>query len=204
MTHLTSASENATCYEQILRAIGQGLEALKVESFDIAIEGDNYIVQGLSESPKKEETVPTETAPKPTSFKSILHNFRNLFQIQPLETKEEKTPMPFVFLGLRFGQEDVERLQRHGKAQRLNWRGSPDPHRLSHMLRVLGAYVDRRGGRLLKVSVTPQALSICYRARFGDEQTETFTYANIYDLWVHLYKQRSDSLPKGAAASRSA
>ena len=33
-------------YEHILRAIGQGLEALSVEAFDLQVANDTFLIQG--------------------------------------------------------------------------------------------------------------------------------------------------------------
>ena len=37
-------------YEITLRAVGQALEALGVESFELVLDGDNFVVYGGSES----------------------------------------------------------------------------------------------------------------------------------------------------------
>ena len=37
-------------YEVTLRAVGQALEALGVESFELVLDGDNFVVYGGSES----------------------------------------------------------------------------------------------------------------------------------------------------------
>ncbi|HEU4342009.1 MAG TPA: hypothetical protein VFU31_10595 [Candidatus Binatia bacterium] len=184
-SQLSLAAEQATCYEYVLRAIGQALEALDVRSFDIEVEGNNYIVQGRSETTQKPKVH------KPATFKSILQNLRSLLQTPPAGNQSEKLSFPFAFLGLRFTPEDIDRLQRHGEALRSNLEGSPDHHRLSQILRLIGAYVDHKGGSLLRVSFHQQSATVCYRPLFGGEQTEVFTSSNLYDFWVHLYKQRT-------------
>ena len=184
-SQLSLAAEKATCYEYVLRAIGQALEALDVRSFDVEIDGNNYIVQGRSETTQKPKV------PKPATFKGILQNFRNLLQTQPAGNRGEKLSSPFAFLGLRFRPEDIDRLQHRGEALRSNLEGSPDHHKLSQILRLVGAYIDHKGGSLIRVSFHQQSATVCYRARFGGEQTEVFTPSNLYDFWVHLYKQRT-------------
>lgn len=100
-------ANKTTCYEQILRAIGQGLEVLSVQAFDLEVDGNNYVVQGQT---------------------------------------------------LRSGTE-----------------GSPNPHSLSQVLRMVGAYVDHKRGRLSKVSGRNQWVTIWSRGPTGGEHMERFT-----------------------------
>ena len=64
------------------------------------------------------------------------------------------------------------------------------PQSISQVLRLAGAYLDHKKCRLLKLAWQNQTLTLWRRDGFGVESKETFTPANLYDLWVHQYKQR--------------
>ncbi len=49
--------QSAICYEHILRAIGQGLESLSLEAFDLEVAGNSYSIRGIP-TRKKSEKLP--------------------------------------------------------------------------------------------------------------------------------------------------
>ena len=69
----------------------------------------------------------------------------------------------------------------------------PDTDRLSHALRMLGAHLDKSKMTLLGIQRDKGVFTIWHQGRRGDRLKEVFTQANLYDLWVHLYKQRKES-----------
>lgn len=177
--------KKTTHYEQILRAIGQGLEALSVRAFDLEVDGNKYIIRGNSETFKKEKI------PKASGSKHAIHNLWSKSQTQSSRrTPPGKFSSSFVFLGMQFTPEEIDRLERQGQALRFDWESSPNAQRLSQILRTVGAYVDHKGGRLLRVSRRNQWVTIWYRSPLGGERVEEFSRFNLYDLWVHMYKQR--------------
>lgn len=184
-SQLSIAPKIDTCYEQILRAIGQALELLCVQAFDLEVDGDNYLVRGESETSKKRKV------PETRSVKNALRNFWNKSPTQTsTRTARGNLSSSFVFLGMRFAQEDIDRLERQGQALRASWERSPNAHTLSQILRTVGAHVDHKRGRLLRVSKRSQWVTVCYKGPFGGERIERFTQSNLYDFWVHMYKQR--------------
>jgi hypothetical protein len=193
-TQLPDASESTTSYEHILRSIGLGLEALGVQAFDLEVDGNKYIVEGESEVKK------TEIVAKPSDSKSVFRNFWSDLKTQfstPLPPKKS----PFVFLGMQFTPKDLDRLEQQGETLGSPWEEAPDLHSLPQILWTVGAYVDHKGGRLLRVSKHNQTVTIGYRNFTGSEQTEEFTESNLYDFWVHVYVQRRK--PSGAVTTDS-
>ena len=183
---LSEAPENTTSYyEHILRAIGLGLEALGVHAFDLEVDGNNYVVEGESDAKKIEKVA------KASDSGNIFWNFRNKLKTQfSTQTPPRRFPASFVFLGMQFTPEDIDRLEREGQALGSPWEDVPDLHSLPQILWTVGAYVDHRAGRLLRVSKHNQTVTICYRSAIGSEQMEEFTESNLYDFWVHVYLRR--------------
>jgi len=127
-------------YQNILRAVGQGLETLEVNSFYLDVIENHYIVRGESKKRK------TAAAVKSNLKKSFLSHVRK-------RTKKKSPLRPFHFAGLRFTPRDIELLERKGQALQTDAEGNPpDPHALSQVLRTVGAYLDVHDCRLLAIS----------------------------------------------------
>ena len=175
-------------YQRSLRAIGQGLEALCVEEFDLVAANYHYLVQGQCKKVKSEEPIKSnKTNPIKDAF---LFFTRNSKTHSPTRTPVKKLLSSFQFSGLRITGKDIVRFERQGKARSANAVGSLDPQSISQAMRLAGAYLDHKKSRLLRVTWRTQSLILWRRDGFGVESKETFTPANLYDLWVHQYKQR--------------
>ncbi len=161
-------------YEITLRAVGQALEALGVESFELVLDGDNFVVYGGPES--------TLTKRNP----SIARRFRFFGRNRSKAIKQRR----FYLSGMRLRRSDIKRLDDQGKELRISAERCPDTDRLSHALRMIGAHVDKMGIVLLGIQRDNALFTVWHKARNGDRLNEIFTQANLYDLWVHFYKQR--------------
>ena len=179
-------AESGTRYDQTLRAIGQALEPLEIQDYDLEIDGYNYKVRGQSGTKKAK----TET--KRGSLRNALKNAWDKFEAKSLgQAMPEELSSPFLVLELHFGPDDIDRLERQGRAaRRPDSKGATNPHRLSQILRAVGAYVERKSVRLLKVSKRNDWVSIEYQTARGQNGVENFRTTDLYDFWVHLYKQR--------------
>jgi hypothetical protein len=179
--------QNPYSYEITLRAIGQALEALGVESFELVLDGDNFVVYGGPES------APTRVKPSAgTRFQLFRRNHEKI-----------KRQGGFYISGMRFRESDVKRLDRQGKDIRISPERCPDTNSLSHALRMIGAQIDKSGVSLLGVVRHKGLFTVWHRGRSGGELKETFTQTNLYDLWVHLYKKRNDVGSKRNGTTRN-
>ena len=57
---------------------------------------------------------------------------------------------------------------------------------------MIGAHIDSSGLNLVGVSRHNGLFTVWHKSRTGGELKEIFTQANLYDLWVHLYKKRTN------------
>jgi hypothetical protein len=178
-------AKSTNSYQRSLRAIGQGLEALCVEEFDLVAANYHYLVQGHCKKVKMEE--PAKINPIKEAF---LFFRRNSKTHSSTRTPVKKHLSSFQFSGLRITGKDIVRFERQGKARITNAVGTLDPQSISQAMRLAGAYLDHKKSRLLRISWHSQSLILWRRDGFGVESKETFTPANLYDLWVHQYKQR--------------
>ena len=173
----------ALSYQNILRTIGQGLENLNVNSFDLlAVSENEFVVGGNCKRAK------TPRARKPSLKKSFLSLFRNNDKPKTARTSVLER---FNFVGLRFTRQDIELLDRKGTVLRSRGnRHPPNPHSIAQMLRMTGGYLGSKGGCLLGLSWRHKILTLWHLNGLGVEVKEVYTPANLYDLWVHQLMQR--------------
>jgi hypothetical protein len=179
-------SKASNSYRRSLRAIGQGLEALCVEEFDLEAGNYHYVVHGRCKKVK------TEAPPQKSNLLRDAFHFlsRNSKTHSSTRTPVKKILSSFEFTGLRVTGRDIVRFERQGKARSSNAAGTLNPQSISQTLRLAGSYLDHKKSRLLRMSWRSQTLTLWRRDGFGVESREIFTPANLYDLWVHQYKQR--------------
>jgi hypothetical protein len=191
-------AEPAICYEHILRAIGQGLESLSLEAFDLEVANDTFSIQG---TPTRKEPEKSSVA-KLNSFKKAFLGICNIAkEPAPSATSAERVPASSRLLRLQFTQADIDKLEQDGQALRSDWERSPLSHSLPQVLRTVGWYVDHKKGRLQKISRSGETLSVSYTGSLGTNKIDTLTLLQIYDMWVHLYKQRKGHIEIGSAVS---
>ena len=92
---------------------------------------------------------------------------------------------------LSYSPSDVERLEREGRNQRAKVHGITDSSRLSQALRVIGTYLAQKYSRMLRVSRRGESFEVHYESSLGSRFSEQFSAADLYDLWVRFYLQRS-------------
>lgn len=184
-------SDRTDSYQLALRAVGQVLELLHVHSFEIAVNGNDFVVHGISEKSESQVTL------KAMGFRKLVKICRpNRATVRERQTRK-KTPQPFAFSGIRFSEADLDRSELRGQASRSKCGDIPAFNNLSQALRALGAHIDPKRASLIQVSGYDDQITIAYKLSFGGEKIETFTRINLHDLWVHMYKRRRQTGPLG-------
>ena len=181
-------------YEHILRAIGQGLEALSVETFDLQVANDTFLIEGAATQKESEKPNAAKLSAFKNAFLEICHISKNS---ATSETPAGKAGASSRSLHLQFTQNDIDRLERDGQALRSDWNASPLAHSLPQLLRTVGWYVDHTEARLHKLSKNGDTLTVSYTGSIGNAKIETFTLLQLYDMWVHLYKRRKGYIQIG-------
>ena len=161
---------------QVLRAIGQDLEARHVKAFDIERQNDLYCVWIRKQTPPPESVPPAK--PRRSVLRAVRSGFRDSAPGAPASQ-------------LRYLPKDIDRLEREGRAMRHNPNGMPDAHSLSQLLRALGGYVNRQDVHLLAISWRDAFVSLVYRTAEGRRELDNFRPDSIYDLWVQMYLRRN-------------
>lgn len=94
-----------------------------------------------------------------------------------------------------YSPEDIRQLEIEGRKKRRPFAGPPNLLSLSQVLRWGGNYVDRMGGRLIRVSWQDQSdriqsLTVQWEAVQPGKQVGESQTATIDELCIHIYKRR--------------
>src|SRR5215813_9864315 len=162
-------------YAQTLRLIGQDLEELPIETFELEVDKSVFIVRGEI---VVSETEPKSSAPQ-TGFFPGLRRSKAIFpepalQIQAIERCYTST--------------DLERFAKEGRSHSSDEKR--DFYKPGEFLRAIGSYLDAKRGRLLKLCKDGQQVTLHYETAHGEKRTEPQSMASFYDLYIHIRKQR--------------
>lgn len=175
-------------YAQLLRAIGQALEILEFGTFTMEFTGRDFLVRGSAVTSAEQEEA--------RAIRERITKF--VWEALPGERAPE-AEIEFAMstwpakLNLRYTAKDMDRLEQQGKAKRQNVASVPDVASLSQLLRTIGAYVEEKQARLVKIARYGESLAIEYDTPGGERREETVSAASLYEFWAQLYVQRSKS-----------
>jgi hypothetical protein len=166
-----------TGYAQPLRAIGQALETLNIQSFEMEPVGDDFFVRG---------NIPVTSL---VTHEKLRRTISGKLPSENGEKRELNVDSPVELL---YEVKDVERLEDRGRSRRINPHGTADPSSLSQVLRCIGAYLNQKRARLLKLSREAESVSVEYETSLGTGMKEVLSLSDLYDLWVRMYMQRAE------------
>lgn len=175
-------------YAQPLRVIGQALETLNLQSFELEPIGEDFFVRG---SLIKSDVDLGHEAVSAATLKVIWGKFP---AAAPKNQKEQNEGSATVVspIELQYTNKDVERLEQEGQSRRIDSNRMPDSASLSQVMRCVGAYLNQKPARLVKLWRNPDSVSIEYETSLGSKLKETLVVGELYDLWVRMYMQRAE------------
>src|SRR5262249_62178282 len=86
-----------------------------------------------------------------------------------------------------YKKKDMDRLERQGKAKRQNLASVPDVASLSQLLRTIGAYVEEKHVRLVKIARHGDSIAIQYDTVGGKRTEGAGAPVSFDEVWVKLY-----------------
>ncbi len=181
-----------TEYAKPLRAIGQVLEALHVQEFEMESDGNDYIVRGKAKADPPEESS-GESLPR-GGLRAFWRDLRGLSREDQVDHDVAATPS-YKTLELRYTPDDLNRLEREGQAKRCDPNQMPNARSTSQVLRATGAYVNDRYSRLLGVIWQNQSVRIMYETALGSQEVDEIKVSAMYDFWVRMYLRRDKRNP---------
>jgi hypothetical protein len=168
-------------YKPLLRTIGQVLDALEVDGFDLTIAGDQFIITAQSPSPQ-----------------SSWHRFRRRF-VKPSTAQAGETLTEF-----RYTLADLEELELEYRQLAVDGSRVPDRRSLPQVLRIVGAYVDEKLGELLSVTRHNPSFVITYLNSAGEKLTEDLLYLDVDGLFVRELGLRHEAGKESRGAEQNA
>jgi hypothetical protein len=176
-----------TGYAQILRAIGQALETLKLQSFEVEPVEEGFSVRGniaLGDDAIGDGEVNRSQLRAIWGELPVLKRAAD----EPARIEGSSTT---TTVELRYTIRDIERLDYEGQLRRLDSNRVADAGSLSQILRCIGAYLNQKRARLLKLAREGEAVLLEYETSLGSQMKESFALSDLYDLWVRMYMQRA-------------
>jgi hypothetical protein len=154
-------------YERQLRTIGQSLEAQRIRIFELHQQGERFVVKG---EPDQE-----------TSLLAKLVNWQKRNRSAGFNDS------------LSFTMEDLDDLDRQGRAQRSKANRLPDFHSLPNTLRTVGSHLEIKGAELIELQKKELSVTIIARDRFGHPEFEERSLASFYEIFVRQHDKRKMS-----------
>jgi hypothetical protein len=184
------AAENASSvdYARHLRVIGQELEGLRLEAFNLECTGDGYRIWSRPGGAGSEDTSLSRL-----SKNRLQKLWRNKPQNRSYGQEELVTlPSSVRVKRYRYSLSDIDRMERESRSHRHPKASIADGHSLSQLLRTVGAIVRQKHERLLGISWQDFSINVVVETAQGQREIDVFRPDNVYDLWVRMYLRRDN------------
>ena len=172
-------------YAQPLRAIGQALEILNMESFELEPDGEDFVVRG------KVTVRGAGPAPQTTESRSLRFSRETENTFSASDVEAVTTPAIVNHLDLCYTLKDVGRLEQTGRARRGEPPGITDATSLSHDLRTIGAYLEEKPARLVKIAKHEESVTVVYETLSGIRFEEKLDRATLREWETHTFIKRA-------------
>jgi hypothetical protein len=173
---------------QRLRTVGQGLESLDVEDFELRAEGDGFFALGIPRVPAKTDDA-DDHVNRVGVNRALLKVWHNLIGRNSADGKFSK-PGSDV-LRILFTTDGLLRLEHEGKAKRNDDSpGIPNLYKLPQVLRLVGECIDQKSGRLVAVNKRRDRISFEYVTASYNDVREEWKLAELYEFWLDVSNRR--------------
>jgi hypothetical protein len=172
-------------YSRILRVVGQKLEPLRPETYEVVCYGNCYLVRCRVKEDKQSSK---EEEKKVRGLAAFLRLWREPDNPGTGRKPNEGTSMNVEFL---YSLDELSRQDEERQGPRRGGNEMPDPYSLSNVLRAVGAFLDRKPDiKLLFASNRGQEIVILYETNHGVRNLEEYPISVIYEFWVKEYVKR--------------
>ena len=177
---------------QELRIVGQGLESLDVEDFDLQGEGLGYFALAV---PRRHAA----SAPNTAELWNMLRTPWRSLTGQRSSTREFLKVGPGV-LRIQFTTEGMLKLEAAGITKRNpNSTGVPDFTKLAQPLRMVGEHLDANSAHLLNISKRGDRIAFAYAIGPTDKRMEEWKLSHLMEMWMGAYQQRHSQVARSQA-----
>lgn len=163
-------------HAKCLRAIGQFLETLHVETFELEHKGEDYVVRTKSLSPTAQWIFRD----------SVDRNWESPGPDQGNITPSADASLRCEFLDiLPLDAQGRKKRRKHAFAQTRATKS------LSQLLRTVGEHLDRIRVSTFTVSWAPDSVSVDFQRADGGRERKDFTLKDLREMGLHMRVQRS-------------
>jgi hypothetical protein len=172
-------------YSTILRVIGQTLEPLRPQTYEVVSYGSCYLVrcrvtEGSGDKKEQERKV--------RKLAAFLRLWREQENPTMRENPNHATSMNVEFL---YSLEELNRRREESDAPKHDANEMPDPYTLSNTLGAVGEFLDHKpDAKLLFACNRGQEVVILYETKGGVRNLEEYPISTIYDFWIKKYLKR--------------
>jgi hypothetical protein len=185
----TAPARGNLSYADELRALGQALEPQGLVSVDLQAKGGDYLVRGWAHSRQE---------PRPY----LLGRMEEMV-VSALRGKSG-TPMQVSEFVYQFPPERIQQLHREGRKKRVDGNQTPDPCRLSQILRSAGCYIDSKLEISLSgIAIKDRWVTVSYVTAAGRVEQTKAALDFYYDYWIKMYLRRRDPTDTASPDGRS-
>ena len=190
--HFRRNSGTSLSIGQELRIVGQGLESLEVEDFDLQGEGLGYFALGVPRRHGDTAQNSMELWNKMrTSWQSLTgpsYSIRKFLSVGP------------GVLRILFTTEGLLKLEAAGITRRNpNSTGVPDFTKLAQPLRMVGEHLDAQSAHLLNVSKRGDRIAFAYATGPTDKRMEEWKLSQLFGKWMDAYQHRHSHIARSQA-----
>ena len=172
-------------YSRTLRVVGQKLEPLRPETYEVVCYSDCYLVRCRV---KEDNQGKKEEEKKVRGLAAFLRLWREPEKPSTGEKPNEGTSMNVEFL---YSLEELNLQDEERKEPRHDANAMPDPYSLPNTLRAVGAFLDRKpDAKLLFASNRGQEVAILYETKDGVRNLEEYPISALYEFQVKEYIKR--------------
>jgi hypothetical protein len=172
-------------YSRILRVVGQRLEPLRPETYEVVCYDNCYLVRCRVKEDKQGKK---EEEKKVRGLAAFLRLWREPENPSTAQKSNEATSMNVEFL---YSLEELSHQDEERQEPRRDANAMPDPYSLSNTLRAVGGFLDRKPDiKLLFASNRGQEIVILYETKGGVRHLEEYPISAIYEVWVKEYVKR--------------
>ena len=171
-------------YAQPLRAIGQALELLKMESFELEPDGDDFVVRG--EVTARGGGSDVESA----ESRNLRFSWEGERNLGAPDAEPVATPAIVNQLDLCYTLKDVDRLEQKGQARRGEAPAAAETPGLSHLLRTIGAYLEEKPARLVRIAKHAGSVTVVYETLSAIRFEEKLDRATLRDWETQMFIKR--------------
>lgn len=173
-------------YSKILRVIGQALEPLQPETYEVVCYGNYYLVRCRVKENSQDKKKQAEK--KVRGLAAFLRLWREEENPSTRQDPNQSTSMNVEFL---YTVEELNRQDEERKGPRRDLSAMPDPYSLSNTLRAVGEFLDHKpDAKLLFASNRGEQVVILYETKRGVRNLEEYPISTLYELSIKRYVKR--------------